>query len=97
MSVLEVELAVKIHAEILKEGSILTEEWVVPVASMLHEESSMRGAAQEAILVVVERGGLGVLLGDDTVERAVVDMHILLEVGEEFRVAASALLILVKI
>ena len=70
---------------------------MVPAAAVLHEESSLRGTTQEAIFVVVERGGLGVLLGEDVMELVVEDMHILIEVGVELRVVAPAVLILVLI
>ena len=91
-TVLEVELTVQVHAKVLEEESSLTEEGVDPAATVLHEESSLRGATQEAVLVEVERGRLWVLLGDDVVKRVVEVVLSLLIVVVEIRMAALAAL-----
>ena len=92
---LEVELAVQVHAKIVKEESIPTEEGVVPAASVLHEESSPRSAHKESIIGVVEWGRLGLLEVDDAMQIGVEDSLVLLGIGEELRVTATVSLILI--
>lgn len=44
------------------------EEGMLSTATVLHEELSIGGATQEAVVIEVERGRLWVLLGEDVVE-----------------------------
>ena len=90
VAVLEVELAVEVHTKVSKE-ELITEEWMVSTATMLHKKSSLGGAAQEAVFVEVERGRLWVLLGDDVVELVVEEVLSILIVVVEIRVAALAI------